>query len=189
MKRFLALALTGVMLCAMPVMAATSPSAAVVSSSAEESVAATVAAKAASENKSVGEYMNNAIVEVPGLEEAVPAAQGGHVIINGAPSNLTFVLTKPSATDVKAAKEQATLLGGKVLNVFGTKSAISKFTSAKVNFYMKGVKAGQLIDVYQLVNGQWVKVTVAEIREDHVVVDLAQHGMLVFVEVPAPAAN
>ena len=132
---------------------------------------------------------NNAVVEVPGVPDAVPAAQGGHVIINGAPSNLTFVLTKPSATQVTAAKEQATLLGGKILNVFGTKSAISKFTSAKVNFYMKGVKAGQLIDVYQLVNGEWVKVTVAEIREDHVVVELAQHGLLVFVEVPAAAAN
>lgn len=189
MKRFLALALAGVMLCAMPVMAASSPSAAVVSSSAEESVAATVAAKAAAENKSVGEYLNNAVVEVPGLEDAVPAAQGGHVIINGAPSNLTFVLTKPSAAQVTDAKEQAALLGGKVLNVFGTKSAISKFTSAKVNFYMKGVEAGQLIEVYQLVNGEWIKVTVAEIREDHVVVELAQHGLLVFVEVPAPAAN
>ena len=185
MKRFLALVLAGTMLCAMPVMAASSPSAAVVSSSATASTESTVEAKAAAVNKTVGEYLNNAVVEVAGLSDVTPAAQGGHVIINGAPSNVTFMLTKPAAEAVKSAKAQAAVLGGKILNVFGTESVVGKFNTAKVNFYMKGVKAGQQIEVYQLVKGEWVKVTVAEIREDHVVVELTQHGTLMFVEVAA----
>ena len=41
---------------------------------------------AAEENKSVGEYMNNAVVAAPGLENAVPVSQGGSVIINGQPN-------------------------------------------------------------------------------------------------------
>ncbi len=45
---------------------------------------------AADENKSVGEYMNNAVVAAPGLDNAVPVSQGGNVIINGQPSNQTF---------------------------------------------------------------------------------------------------
>ncbi len=183
MKKVIALALVGVMLFALPVGAASSPSAAVVATAAEK----TVQEAAAAENKTVGEYTNNAVVEVPGLPDAVPTGQGGHVIINGAPSNVTFFLTKPNAATVKAAKDQAAVLGGKVLNVFGTKSSVNKFSTAQVNFYMKGIKAGQLIKVYQLVKGEWVEVKVAEIREDHVVIDMTSHGILAFVEVPATA--
>lgn len=197
MKKLIALTLTGVMLCSFPVCAATSPSAGTVlgnsisSSDAPaapavvDGIPATVVAAAAAENKTVGEYNNNAVVEVPGIPDAVPTGQGGHVLINGAPSNVTFFLTKPSAATVNAAKEQAATLGGKVLNVFGTSAVIGKFENATVNFYMKGVKAGQQIKVYQLVKGQWVEVEVAEIREDHVVINMKSHGTLAFVEVPA----
>lgn len=194
MKKLIALTLAGVMACSLPVMAAGSPSAAaVVSSSAPAYVdgipAATVAA-AAEEGKTVGEYTNNAVVEVPGLDDVNPIGQGGHVIINGAPSNITFNVGKPAAAAVKSAKTEAAALGGKVLNVINVKAPISKFGTARVNYYMKGVKAGQNIKVYQLVNGAWVELGVAEIREDHVVVDMTSLGTLMFVELPAaPAAN
>lgn len=196
MKKLIACTLIGVMLCGMTVSAAGSPSAATVSGNSSSSastavaveasgVSATVEAAAAAENKSVGEYVNNAVVETPGLPDALPTGQGGHVIINGAPSNVTFFLTKANAATVKDAKAQATELGGKVLSVFGTKAVVGKFESAQVNFYMKGVKAGQNIKVYQKVNGAWVEVKVVEIREDHVVVDMTSHGTLAFIEVPA----
>lgn len=192
MKKMIALALAGVMLCALPVCAATSPSAAAVvattvaSSSEDSSAAATVREAAAAQGKSVAEYVNNAVVEVPGLSDATPMGQGGHVIINGAPSNVTFFLMKPVAANVALAKSQAAALGGKVLNVVTTTSqVVGKFSTAQVNFYAKGVKAGQLIKVYQLVNGEWVELTVTEIREDHVVVNLTSHGTLAFIEVPA----
>jgi len=134
----------------------------------------------------VGEYTNNAVVDVPVLTQVTPLGQGGHVIINGAPSNVVFFLTKPSAAVVASAKSQAAALGGKVLNVVGTTSqVVGKFGTAQVNFYAKGVKAGQLIKVYQMANGQWVELTVAEIREDHVVVNMTSHVTLAFIEVPA----
>ena len=200
MKKMIALALAGVMLIALPVCAAESPTSAGSASSgttASTSVAAPAAVEAsaipasvveaaAAQGKSVGEYVNNAVVEVAGLSEVTPLGQGGHVIINGAPSNVTFFLTKPSAAAVSSAKSQAAALGGKVLNVVGTTSqVVSKFGTAQVNFYAKGVKAGQLIKVYQLVNGEWVELTVTEIREDHVVVNMTSHGVLAFIEVPA----
>lgn len=190
MKKLIALALAGAMLCALPVCAAPSPSAAVVAKAStgdsQASAAATVEESAAAVGKSVGEYTNNAVVETPGLTEVTPLGQGGHIIINGAPSNVIFFLTKPSAAVVEQAKTQAAALGGKVLNVVGTTSqVVGKFSTAQVNFYAKGVKAGQLIKVYQLVNGQWVELTVSEIREDHVVVNMTSHGILAFIEVPA----
>ena len=181
MKRLLALTMIGTMVFTMPVLAATSPTAqAVVASAAAE----TVADAAAAENKTVGEYMNNAVIEVPGLEEVTPLGQGGHVIINGAPSNQTFSVLKPVRKAVDSAKAYAETLSGKILNVAQIGASIRNFQNATVNFYLKGITAGQNIKVYQLIDGVWVELTVSEIREDHIVVDMTSLGTLAFIEVP-----
>ena len=196
MKKLLALTLAGAMVVSMPVLAAKSPSAdsystgstssaAAVSAVTASSVPSGVAKAAADENKTVGEYMNNAVTEVPGLDSVVPLGQGGHVIINGVPSNQTFSVLKPSTDNVNLAKSQAAALGGTVLNVAQISASMTGFDTATVNFYLQGIKAGQNIKVYQLVDGQWVELTITEIRDDHVVVDMTSLGTLAFIEVPA----
>lgn len=137
------------------------------------------------EGKTVGEYMNNAVTEVQGLDNATPVAQGGKVIINGAPSNQTFSVLKPYLAEVNSAKTQAAALGGSVLNVARIDASIGGFNTATVNFYMPGVAAGNNIQVYQLVDGQWSSLNVSEIRKDHVVVDLTSLGTIAFIEVAA----
>lgn len=196
MKKMLALTLAGVMAVSMPVMAATSPtadsystaspsSAATVSAVTASGVSHSVAKAAAEENKTVGEYMNNAVTEVPGISSVVPLGQGGHVIINGVPSNQTFSVLKPIAENVNLAKAQAAALGGTVLNVAQISASVTGFNTATINFYLQGIRTGQNIKVYQLVNGQWVELTVTEIRDDHIVVDMTSLGTLAFIEVPA----
>ena len=196
MKKMLALTLAGVMAVSMPVMAATSPtadsystaspsSAATVSAVTASGVSHSVAKAAAEENNTVGEYMNNAVTEVPGISSVVPLGQGGHVIINGVPSNQTFSVLKPIAENVNLAKAQAAALGGTVLNVAQISASVTGFNTATVNFYLQGIRTGQNIKVYQLVNGQWVELTVTEIRDDHIVVDMTSLGTLAFIEVPA----
>lgn len=196
MKRILALTLAGAMVVSVPVLAANSPSAdsystgssssaAAVSAVTASSVSSSIVKAAADENKTVGEYMNNAVTEIPGLDSVVPLGQGGHVIINGVPSNQTFSVLKPTAENVKLAKQQAAVLGGKVLNVARINASITSFNTATVNFYLQGIKTGQNIKVYQLVNGQWVELTIIEIRDDHIVVDMTSLGTLAFIEVPA----
>ena len=196
MKKMLALTLAGVMAVSMPVMAATSPtadsystaspsSAATVSAVTASGVSHSVAKAAAEENKTVGEYMNNAVTEVPGISSVVPLGQGGHVIINGVPSNQTFSVLKPIAENVNLAKAKAAALGGTVLNVAQISASVTGFNTATVNFYLQGIRTGQNIKVYQLVNGQWVELTVTEIRDDHIVVDMTSLGTLAFIEVPA----
>lgn len=177
MKKFIALVMAGVMLFTTPVMAAGSPTA--------SSVSAAVAEAAAAEGKTVGEYLNNAVTAVPGLDNAVPIGQGGHVIINGAPSNQVFTLLKPASVIVNSAKIFAESLGGRVLTVTNVKASVSGFKTAQVNFYMKGVTAGQNIKVFQIVNGRWLEVDVIEIREDHVVVEMTSLGTLAFIEMPS----
>ncbi len=197
MKKILALTLAGTMALSMPVLAATSPTAdsystsgaAAVSAVTASSVPQSVVKAAADENKTIGEYMNNAVTEVPGLEEVVPLGQGGHVIINGMPSNQTFSVMKPVRQDVDSAKAHAASLSGKVLNVAQVKASVTGFNTAQVNFYLKGLKSGQNVKVYQLVDGVWVELSVAEVRDDHVVVDMTSLGTLAFVELPAAAAQ
>lgn len=199
MKKVFALVMAGAMVVSMPVMAATSPTASAVASQAVVSSTApsvavpsnglssaetAVVSAAEAEGKTVGEYMNNAITELPGLENVTPVGQGGHVIINGAPSNQTFSVLKPHYAYVSYAKTLANSLGGKVLNVATIKASVS-FNTATVNFYAKGVKAGQNIKVYQYVNGSWVELEVTEIRDDHVVVNMKSLGTIAFIELPA----
>lgn len=196
MKKMLALTLAGAMAVSMPVLAATSPtadsystasssSAAAVSAVTASSVSPSIAKAAAEANKTVGEYMNNAVNEIPGLDSVLALGQGGHVIINGVPSNQTFSVMKPVAENVNLAKAQAEALGGTVLNVAQINVSVTGFNTATVNFYLQGIKTGQNIKVYQLVNGQWVELTVSEIRDDHIVVDMTSLGTLAFIEVPA----
>lgn len=139
---------------------------------------------AADENKSLGEYMNNAITSMPGLENATPVGQGGNVIINGQPSNQTFSVFKPVQAHVDSAKAQASSLGGRVLNVVDVKASVS-FETANVNFYMPGITGAENVQVYHYADGQWYPVNVSEVREDHVLVDMTQLGVLAFIEVPA----
>lgn len=178
MKKMMALALAGALLCTTPVMAANSPSASAVSASVQDVAVERAAAQA---NMTVGEYRNNTVTSTPGLEDAAQIGQGGHVILNGAPSNATFQLVKATRATTESAKTLAAGLGGKVLNVVGTKSSVGKFQTARVNFYLEGVVFGQNVMVFQLVDGVWVPLNVAEIREDHVVVDMQSHGVLAFV--------
>lgn len=145
-------------------------------------MATTVAAT--SEKKTVGEYANNAVTELPGLSDVTPISQGGSVIINGAPSNQTFSVLKPSDNAISVAKTYASNIGGTVLNVVEVNASV-KFDTATVNFYMPGVTSANNIKVVQWSNGQWTDVSVAEVRTDHVVINMTSLGTLAFVEVPA----
>lgn len=217
LSKIISLSLTAAMLVSTPVMAAGSPTrsnssgssksaaeaaaeaeAAVVEAHARAAEADALAAEASgipmaltaaanSEKKTVIEYANNAVAELPGLPDAVPVSQGGHVIINGAPSNQTFSVLKPADGVVGSAKNYASAIGGKVLNVAKINASVG-FNTATVNFYMPGVKAGNNIKVVQLTdaeNGRWSEVTVTEVRADHVVVDLTSLGTIAFIEAPA----
>ncbi len=214
-SKMISLSLAAVMLLTMPVMASESPSKkSAAEKAAEKEAVAAAAAEAAivaaheraaeadalaaeasgipmalsvaanSEGKTVGEYNNNAVAELPGLSDVVPVSQGGSVIINGAPSNQTFSVLKPADGAISVAKTYAANLGGTVLNVAKINASVG-FDTATVNFYMPGVTAGNNIKVVQLIDGQWNDVNVAEVRADHVVVDMTSLGTLAFIEVPA----
>ena len=180
MKKLIALiSAAAVLVIPMAVCAAPSPSAgAVVAASTQETVVETAAAEV---NMSVGEYTNNAIVSTPGLSstDTLPVGQGGKIIVNGVATNMTVTLRKVDAATVKSAKAAAT---GKILNLVNAKLPVAKGNTVTVNFYVKGLAGTENVTVLQLVNGEWVPVTVKEIRLDHIVLDLTQSGPVMFVQ-------
>lgn len=113
--------------------------------------------------------------------------QGGHVEINGGKSNVTFVLTPATGGQLTAATNFSSGLGGELLNVVTTSSPGASFKTAKVNFYVSGVSAGDNIAVYQLQGSKWVQLQVVETRKDHVIVNMTRHGTVAFIRVPVLA--
>ena len=183
MKKLIALvSAAAVLVMPMAVCAATSPSAgAVVAASTQSAQNSAVETAAAEVSMSVGEYTNNAIVSTPGLSatDTLPVGQGGKIIVNGVATNMTVILRKVDAATVKAAKTAAT---GKILNLVNAKLPVAKGNTVTVNFYVKGLAGTENVTVLQLVNGEWVPVTVKEIRLDHIVLDLTQSGPVMFVQ-------
>lgn len=125
--------------------------------------------------KDAGEYYNNAVVTTPGIEEAIPVAQGGGLIIDGEVTKAVASISKVTVAyvdSVRAAQE------GRVLNVVDV-----RFPSleATINFYMPGVVDGADIVALQYVDGAWINVDVVEVRADHVVLNMKGNGVVAFV--------
>lgn len=130
---------------------------------------------AQAEDKSAGEYYNNAVLDTQGIEEATPVAQGGSLIVDGKVTNMTATISKAPAgyvDSVRAAQE------GTVLNVVDVQFPA---TEAIINFYMPGVADGANIVAVQYADGTWVDVEVTEVRADHVVLDLKGNGVVAFL--------
>ncbi len=110
-------------------------------------------------------------------------AQGGHVQINGGKSNVTFTLAAPASGVLSSAAKYADSVGGKLLHCVTTSSPGVSFKTATVNFTVTGVAANDPIAVYQLQGKDWVQVLVSSITDNHVTVNLTQHGPLAFVRI------
>lgn len=190
MKKFMALFVTSVLFASMTVSAAGSPSAAVVASTApaayvsEGFADAGAAQAAAARGMSAGEYYNNAIVATPGVPNATPMGQGGKILINGVPTNLTASLSKVNSAVATSAVAQAAGLGGSLLNVVNVTFPGANYSVATINFYVKGLAGGTKVAARQYVNGVWVEVEVVEARADHVVLNLKSSGPVALVALP-----
>ncbi len=127
-------------------------------------------------HKTAGEYYNNAVVTTAGIENAVPVAQGGQLIIDGEVTNASATVSKVSSVyvdSVRAARE------GRLLNVVDVRFPAHE---AVVNFYMPGIEAGDTVTAVQFTDGTWTDVEVVEVRTDHVLLKLMRSGVVAFLE-------
>lgn len=113
--------------------------------------------------------------------------QGGKIEINGGRSNVTFTIKAPAGGTITSANSLAASVGGSLVSCVETSSPGVAFSTAKVNFFVGGVQAGENIAAYQLQGKNWVQLPVVEIRKDHVVVNMSRHGNIAFIRVPVMA--
>ena len=125
---------------------------------------------------SAGEFYNNAVVSTPGIENAVTVGQGGGLIVNGQVTNMSASISKVTnrayVDSVRAVQE------GRVLNVVDVSYPA---VEATITFYMPSVMAEDTIVALQYNAGTWVEVEVAEVRADHVTLNMKGNGVVAFI--------
>lgn len=131
---------------------------------------------AAGKNMSASEYYNNVVISTPGIENAVTVGQGGNIVVNGASTNMTAMISKVTRTYVDSVR--ANQPDGKLLNVVDISYPAAE---ASINFYMPSVTAEMDITALQYSEGTWVNVDVVEVREDHVVLNMKSSGVVAFI--------
>lgn len=131
---------------------------------------------AKAKGKSADEYYNNAVVDTPGIENPVPVAQGGKLVVDGKTTNMTATIEKVSSVYVDSIRvaRQGTLLNVVKVNYPAAEAVIT--------FYMPGVQAGDAIMAAQYEGGLWTDVEVTEVRADHVTLRLKGNGVVAFLK-------
>lgn len=132
--------------------------------------------RAAEKGMSAGEYYNNAVVSTPGIENAITVGQGGNLVVNGVQTNMSATISKVTnrayVDSVRIEQE------GRVLNVVDVQYPA---VEATINFYTPGITDGMEIVALQYNAGTWVNVEVAEVRADHVVLNMKGNGVVAFI--------
>ena len=132
--------------------------------------------RASQKSMSAGEFYNNAVVSTPGIENTVTVGQGGNLVVNGQVTNMSATISKVTnrayVDSVRIEQE------GRVLNVVDVSYPA---TEATINFYMPGVTAEDAIVALQYNAGTWVEVEVAEVRADHVTLNMKGNGVVAFI--------
>lgn len=137
---------------------------------------------AIAQDKNISEYAANAVTDIWAMdsEDVQDLAIGQGAVLDGVEApGLTFELLKPDLKRVYAAKELAQ--GKTLLNVVNVHTHAG-FSTAKIDFYAPGVKAGQAITVYQRVTDEeWVACPTV-VADDQITVDITSNGHLAFIE-------
>ena len=132
--------------------------------------------RAAEKNMSAGEFYNNAVVSTPGIENAMTVGQGGNLVVDGQVTNMSASISKVTnrayVDSVRIEQE------GTVLNVVDVSYPA---VEATINFYTPGITGEENIIALQYNAGTWVDVEVAEVRADHVTLNMKGNGVVAFI--------
>lgn len=131
---------------------------------------------AAEKGMSAGEYYNNVVTSTPGIENAITVGQGGNLVVNGVETNMSATISKVNnrayVDSVRIEQE------GRLLNVVDVQYPA---VEATINFYTPGITGEMDIVALQYNSGVWVNVEVAEVRADHVVLNMKGNGVVAFI--------
>ncbi|MBR5361230.1 MAG: hypothetical protein IK123_10110, partial [Lachnospiraceae bacterium] len=119
--------------------------------------------------------------------ETVRAGEKAEIISNGNANGAGIHFASPSSAILTSASRHAGSIGGTLLQCVTTSSLGITLRNATVNFPVQGVYANDSIVAYQLQGNEWVQLSVISVLDNHVNVNLTQHGPVAFIRVAAVA--
>lgn len=185
MKKIMILTLAGVMSFSTPVLAKeTGSPVAVYLEESSDIGDPSATAMAVEEGKTIGEYMNNAVLDIWDMtkDEVQPLAIGQGAVLDGIDApGLTFNLLKP---DLKRVYEAKAFSQGKgsLLSVVKVETHAG-FGTARIRFYAPGIKAGQAVTFYQRAAGDNWLACPTMVADDNITVDITENGHFALIGV------
>lgn len=132
--------------------------------------------------KSLPEYVANAVSEMDGIYDIPAIASASDLVTEGKVTNATCVVDKVGVTAIRYAQKKADAVGGKVLAVTNLSAPGVNLVDAQVKLTVLGVKAGDAVSVYKCVKGDWVAVDVVAVADDAVTIKFDYQGIYTLIK-------
>lgn len=132
--------------------------------------------------KSLPEYVANAVSEMDGIDSIATIASASNLVTEGKVTNATCVVNKVETGAIKYAQDKAAAVGGNMLAVAELSAPGVNLVDAQVTLTVVGVKAGDAVTAYKSVKGEWVAVDVVAVADDAVTIKFDDKGIYTLIK-------
>lgn len=133
-------------------------------------------------DKSLPEYVANAVSEMDGIDKIATIASASNLVTEGKVTNATCVVGKVETGAIKYAQDKAAAVGGNMLAVAELSAPGVNLVDAQVTLTVVGVKAGDAVTAYKSVKGEWVAVDVVAVADDAVTIKFDSKGIYTLIK-------
>ena len=132
--------------------------------------------------KSLPEYVSNAVSDMDGVRDLPAIASANNLVTEGKTSKATCVVDKVDVAAIRYAQKKAASVGGNMLTVVELSAPGVNLVDAQVTLNVEGVAAGDAVSVYKSVKGDWVAVDVVAVAENAVTIKFDSKGIYTLIK-------
>ena len=133
-------------------------------------------------DKSLPEYVSNAVSDMDGVRNLPAIASASNLVTEGKTTKATCVVDKVDVAAIKYAQKKADAVGGNMLTVVELSAPGVNLVDAQVTLNVEGVAAGDAVSVYKSVKGNWVAVDVVAVAENAVTIEFDSKGIYTLIK-------
>lgn len=137
---------------------------------------------AAEAEKSLPEYVANAVSEMEGISDIPAIASASNLVTEGKTTKATCVVDKVETGTIKYAQQKAAAVGGSMLAVAKLSAPGVNLVDAQVTLTVEGVKAGDTVSAFKSVKGEWVAVDVVAVADDSVTIKFDEQTIYTLIK-------
>lgn len=133
-------------------------------------------------DKSLPEYVSNAVSDMDGVRNLPAIASASNLVTEGKTTKATCVVDKVDVAAIRYAQKKADAVGGNMLTVVELSAPGVNLVDAQVTLNVEGVAAGDAVSVYKSVKGNWVAVDVVAVAENAVTIKFDSKGIYTLIK-------